>query len=175
MADAGSANAGRTRLSAVRAWVAWWLLLGALWLLLVDLVAAPELLAGVAAVTIAATGAVVVRRQRRHLLKPRPRWLLAILTSAPPLIGDLVPLARALWRRGVLRREEEGGIVEVPYGAVGDTDREAAHRALTEALGSLGPNTIVVEIVRERRVLRAHQLVPKADVGRAARPVGEDA
>jgi multisubunit Na+/H+ antiporter MnhE subunit len=155
----------------VRAWVVWWALLAALWLALVDAVVLPELVAGAVAAAIAATGAVLVRAQRRVLLRPRSAWLRGVWRALPRVPLDLGPLAAALWRRGVRRRDERGSLVEVPYAAVGDDPRAAAHRVLTQTLGSLGPNTFVVGVDHERRVLLVHQLVPTDDPAAMAAPL----
>jgi multisubunit Na+/H+ antiporter MnhE subunit len=156
---------------ALRAWLIWWALLAALWLALVDTVVGPELVAGAVAAAIAATGAVLVRGQRQLLLRPRAAWLLA---ARRPLLGtvtDLGPLLRALWRRGVRRRDERGELVELPYAAVADEPGPAAHRVLTQALGSLAPNTIVVGVDKERRTMLVHQLVPTRDPAAEAQPL----
>jgi multisubunit Na+/H+ antiporter MnhE subunit len=146
-------------------------LCAALWLALVDRVPLDELLTGVVATTLGATAAVLVRRQRRTLLRPRARWL-----SWRPflaVVGDLRPLAGALLSRGVLRRREEGVLHELPFGVVGDDPQDAAFRDATAALGSLGPNTIVLDFDTERRVLYAHQLVLTSDPASAAMPLRE--
>src|SRR5690242_2227475 len=109
---------------AVRAWLVWWALLAALWLALVDTVVVPELVAGAVAATIAATGAVVVRAQRRVLLRPRAAWARGALRAVARFGPDLVPLARTLWRRGIRRADEAGRLVELPYAAVAEHDRE---------------------------------------------------
>jgi multisubunit Na+/H+ antiporter MnhE subunit len=156
---------------AARAWLVWWALLMALWLALVDTVVAPELVAGAVCAAIAASGAVIVRQQRRLLLRPRLGWIRFAGRPLRHAVTDLGPLARALWRRGVRRRDERGVLVEVPYTAVADTPRAAAHRVFTEALGSLAPNTIVVGVDHERRVLLVHQLVPTDDPAADAQPL----
>src|SRR5919108_793592 len=124
---------------AVRAWLIWWALLAALWLALVDTVVVPELVAGALAAAVAATGAVLVRSQRRALLRPRAAWVRHAAGPVARAVTDLAPLARALWRRGVRRRDERGRLAELPYSAVGPDPAQAAHRVLTQALGSLGP------------------------------------
>jgi multisubunit Na+/H+ antiporter MnhE subunit len=43
----------------------------------------------------------------------------------------------------------------------------------TEALGSLAPNTLIVDVDRERRVLLVHQLVPTDDPAAEAKPLPE--
>src|SRR3954447_24128577 len=125
---------------AVRAWLIWWVLLAALWLALVDTLVVPELVTGAVAAAIAATGAVIVRSQRRLLLRPRPGWIRFAAAPLRRTVTDLVPLARALWQRGVLRRGDRGALVGVPYTAVADDADAAAHRVFTGALGSLAPN-----------------------------------
>jgi hypothetical protein len=149
---------GRDRLT-------WWLSLAALYLLLADSVVAPELAVAALAAAIGATGAVLVRRQQRVRLRPRLRWLRGAWRPLLGMAADVVPLARALGRRG------GGRYFEVPFGAVGEGPEDAAYRALTEALGSLAPNTIVVAIDRERGVLIAHQLAPARDPAAAATPL----
>jgi multisubunit Na+/H+ antiporter MnhE subunit len=154
-----------------RAWLSWWALLAGLWLALVDTVVVPELVVGAIAAAIAATGAVVVRGQRRLLLRPRAAWARFAFAPLGRTVTDLVPLAVALWRRGILRRDERGALVEVPYAAVGDDPYDAAHRVFTEALGSLAPNTLVVDIERDRRTMVVHELVPTGDPAARAKPL----
>jgi hypothetical protein len=162
----------RTHPGAARAWAVWWVLLAALYLALVDTIKVPELVAGAVIAAIGATAAVLVRRQRRVLIRPRAVWLLAAGPALAGTVRDLVPLAVALWRRGILRRPEEGRLHAVPYDAVGHDPTAAAHRVLTEVIGSVAPNTIVVGVDAERHELIAHQLVETDDPGRAARPLG---
>jgi hypothetical protein len=144
----------------VRAWLTWFVLLYALYVLLVDNTVLPELITGVVAAAIGATGAVVVRRQRTRLLKLRARMLKG---AARPILGifaDLVPLTRVLVTRGILRRSTRSRLEETPFTKLGDTDEDAAERALAETLGSLAPNSIVVALDHERGVLVTHRLQP---------------
>jgi multisubunit Na+/H+ antiporter MnhE subunit len=169
----GGPRAGGGARGALRAFAVWWVLCAALWLALVDRVALDELLAGVVAATLGATAAVLVRQQRRTLLRPRGRWLPSAWRPLLAVAGDLRPLASALLRRGVLRRREAGVVHELPFDAVGDAPEEAAYRVLTVALGSLAPNTIVLDVDTERRLLYVHQLVESADPRRTAMPLRE--
>ena len=143
-----------------RAWLIWFGLLAALYLLLVDTVVVPELVVGAVAAAVGATGAALVRAQRRMLLRPRPRHLRAAGRPLLGLFGDLVPLARVLVARGILRRPGEGALVETPFAALGETPEDATERAFAEALGSLAPNAIVVAVDRERGMLVTHRLAP---------------
>lgn len=164
-------RAGDPRRGSVAAWLGWWVALAALYLLLVDKIDVPEAVTGAVIASTGATGAVLVRRQRRALLRPRARWLLDAWRPLLGLFTDVWPLLRVLVSHGVLRRPAPSGYVEVPYGHVGDDATAGAHRAFTEALGSLGPNTIVVDIDEERRLLLAHQLRRGDDAARSARPL----
>jgi hypothetical protein len=144
------------------AWAWWWLVLFALYLVLVDSVVGPELVAGTLIAALGATGAVLVRRNRPFVLRPRLRWLRGAWRPLLGVFGDLVPLARALVRGGLGGRPPRSGYVELPLEPSGaHDDREAAsHQALTEILGSLAPNTVVVEVDTDRAVVVAHRLEP---------------
>jgi Na+/H+ ion antiporter subunit len=144
----------------VRAWLTWFVLLYALYLLLADDPVLPELATGVVAAAIGATGAVVVRAQRTRLLKPRPRMLRGAWRPLLGIFTDLVPLARVLVAAGILRRPAASRLDETPFTALSDSGEDAAERALAEALGSLAPNSIVVGLDHERGVLVTHRLRP---------------
>jgi hypothetical protein len=115
---------------------------------------------------------VLVRQQRARVLRPRARWLLAAWRPLLGLFKDVVPLVRALAARGVLRRPGSGALVEIAFDAGdGEDERDAAYRVLTQALGTLAPNTIVVDLDEQRGVLLAHQLVPTSDPRAQAAPL----
>jgi multisubunit Na+/H+ antiporter MnhE subunit len=149
-----------------RVWLTWWVLLAALYVLIDDSVLLPELVVGALAAAIGATGATLVHRERQVLLKGDVRWLRALWRPLAGLVADLWPLLRALPRRG-----GTGGMVEIPFDATTDGPRNTARRALTEALGTLAPNTIVVRIDTDRGVVIAHQLVSTDDPAAGATPV----
>jgi hypothetical protein len=147
-------------------WLTWWAILAALYLLIDDSALGPELVVGAIAAAIGATGATLVHRERRVLLRGEVRWLRGLWRPLAGLVRDLWPLVRALPRRG-----GTGALVEVPFDATTDGPRDTARRAATEALGSLAPNTIIVRIDTERGVVVAHQLVPTDDPARQATPL----
>jgi multisubunit Na+/H+ antiporter MnhE subunit len=163
---------GGGRAGALRAWMVWWVLGAALWLALFDRVPLSGLVTGAVAATLGATAAVLVRGQRQTLLRPRARWIAPLVRALPALVTDLAPLARALVTRGIRRRPVTGTIHELPFAAVGDDPEQTAARVLTAALGSFGPNTIVIDIDTETGTLHAHQLVSR-DPARQARPLGD--
>lgn len=160
-----------------RAFVSWWVLCAALWLLLIDRTATGGLLVGAGVALAAAGAATAVRSRRVGVGRPRAHWAPALLRQGVGLVTDLWPLARTLVLRGILRRPAPGGgdgLSLVPYTRVTDDREDLAHRALTETLGSLAPNTIVVAIDRDRRLLVAHQLERTDDVAAQASPLPED-
>jgi hypothetical protein len=144
----------------VRAWLTWFVLLYALYLLLADNPVLPELATGVVAAAIGATGAVVVRAQRARLLKPKPRMLSGAWRPLLGIFTDLVPLTRVLVTSGVRRRPTASRVDETPFSALSDSGEDAAERALAETLGTVAPNSIVVGLDHERGVLITHRLRP---------------
>jgi multisubunit Na+/H+ antiporter MnhE subunit len=164
---------GGGRAGAVRAFAAWWVLCAALWLALVDRTTLDEMMTGVVAATLGATAAVLVRQERQVVVRPRARWLAPAWRPLLGLVGDLWPVSRALVLRGILRRPQTGETRAFPFPATGDDPHDAAYRVLTAGLGSLAPNTIVLEIDTEEGVLHAHQLVPSSDPASDAMPLAE--
>jgi hypothetical protein len=121
-------------------------------MVLVDRPRIDEIVAGVLAATLATAIARMVRRDEEgghaRALRRLPRALAGV---AP----DLWLLARAVWRRGVLRRAGTGRIVEKPL-PEGPT-------SLTQAIESLGANTVALRADPDRGVLVVHQLVAPED------------
>ena len=171
MSQTESPKGGGGRRGPLRAFAVWWVLCAALWLALIDRTRLDELMTGIVAATIGATAAVLVRQERQIVLRPRARWFPPAWRQLLAFFTDVWPLARALVTRGILRRKETGAIHEHDFAATRDTPRDAAFRVLTAGLGSLAPNTIVVDIDDERGVLRAHQLVATSDPARSAMPL----
>jgi multisubunit Na+/H+ antiporter MnhE subunit len=132
--------------SAVRTWVVWWVLLAALYVVLVDTRRLEELVAAAIVGALGATAAVLVRHEVGLDLRPRPRTVVRELRALRAWPRDLVLLAGALVRR------PRGRIVEVPF------DADDADAAIAVAGRTLAPNRIVIDFDGERRVLRYHEL-----------------
>jgi multisubunit Na+/H+ antiporter MnhE subunit len=154
----------------VRRWTVWWAILAALYLLLADTVTWPEPVLGAVAAALGATAATLVARAV-PAARPPGRWAVAAIRPLVGVIADLVPLVRVLVTRGVLRRGDESVLVEVPFAATSEDPEDVARRGWTEALGSLAPNTVVVEVDKRRGVLLAHQLSPTPDAAARAAPL----
>jgi hypothetical protein len=162
---AGPEGGGGVR-GAIAAWAGWWLASAAIWVLLVDNTHVPELVVGAGVALVGASAAVVVRQQRRVVLRPRLVWLARLwrpLVHYPPGIWALV---RALPRRG------GGRFVAIPIEAGDDRPRGAARRVLMQTAGSFAPNTYAVGTDYDRGLLLVHQLVPTDDPASGADPLG---
>jgi lysylphosphatidylglycerol synthetase-like protein (DUF2156 family) len=134
------------------------LLGGAFYLLLVDTTSSPELYVLAATAILAAIALSVSREQKLVEALIKPGWLLGtwrVLVKIPPNIAVL------FWEAGaqlVTPRRTRGAFRAVPFRAAEATPEDTGRRALTEWLGSLAPNTIVVGVDAERRLLLVHQL-----------------
>lgn len=142
-------------------WITWWLgLLGA-WVTLTLSLDPVELAAGAVAAAIAATVAELVRIQDLKTMRVHRRWLLRAVVLPRLILADTWTLAAALWRRVVLGRRVKGAFVALPFDP-GDADDLYApgRRALITAAISVTPNTYVVGIDTNRKLILVHQLVP---------------
>jgi multisubunit Na+/H+ antiporter MnhE subunit len=144
----------------IRFWLLAWLASAALWMVLVDSVRIAELVAGAVVAAIAATGFEAVRRQRVAAQAVRPDLALRGWRVLPKALPDVWRLTRAALVQ--LRRREpvRGRVVAMPFGHTGDDGDDRAARALSAALGSIAPNSIVIGVDRDNGFLLVHQLEP---------------
>jgi multisubunit Na+/H+ antiporter MnhE subunit len=135
-----------------------WIVLLALWLLLVT-VSVSELLAGVVAAAIAATAVEVVHAQGLVRFDPDPRWLLRIWKLPRGIVRDCWLLSVALVRH-LTGRSVNSGFRAIPFHSGGDDARSSARRALVVPALSVSPNTYVIGIDEESDLMLVHQLIP---------------
>jgi hypothetical protein len=131
---------------------------GAFYMLLIDTVSLPELYAGAGAILLAGAAYEVSREQGFAEALVYPPWLARswrVLARVPVHIA-LVCFEAV--RQPFARSPVRGTFRAVSFSACGDDAADAGRRALAEALGSLAPNTIVVGIDTERKLLLVHQL-----------------
>ena len=139
---------------------------GGFYLLLIDTTSLPELyvLAGVAVGC--ALLFEVSREQGFVEARLAARWLLA---TGRPLTKVPADIARLCWEALVQLahpRPAGGTFRAVRFEATHDTAEDGGRRALTEWLGSLAPNTIVVGVDSKRGLLLVHQLRRQGDPSR---------
>jgi len=149
-------------LSAVLLWLAWWVAMFAFYLALVDTRQHPELILGAIVAAAGASAAVAIRSARPlraslalELLRALPAAIWSLVSQSALVLGFLV--------RRLVGRRQRGRFRTAPFRGGGDEPRDVGRRALTEGLGSLGPNTIVVGIDRERDLIVVHQLARRDD------------
>jgi hypothetical protein len=146
-------------------WIAWWVALFWLWLLLVGQWDREQLVAAAIAATIAATVAELART-RTGLSAPLP---LRVLARVPAALGMVVVdfgiLAWALVAGVARRRIVRGELVtrERPRGSW--VTAGTGPRAWTVLVASLSPNAYVVDVDPEERRVVLHDLVrrPKSE------------
>jgi hypothetical protein len=154
-----------------RAWVVWWALCAALWMLLDDTVAAPELAAGALAAAIGASGATLVRIRNPMRFAPRAAWARRWWRPWVQLVAGLPLLVRMLVGALAGGDRQPGQLRSVPFAVESDDDVRAAQVALASFAGSVSCNSVVVAIDEARGSLLVHELSPEAD-GSGPDPLG---
>jgi hypothetical protein len=132
----------------------------ALYLLLIDITDLPELIVGAGAAVLAATGLELARGQGIVGESIRWRWLLRLHRPLLRIPRDIVVVSGMALLALARRRSAFGTFRVVRFTGHEDEPPEAGRRALAEAAGSLAPNTFVVGIDGEQRLILAHQLRP---------------
>ncbi|MFN2460533.1 MAG: Na+/H+ antiporter subunit E [Candidatus Velthaea sp.] len=137
-----------------------WLAFTGLEVLLVGKIDAQETPAGAVIALGAAVAAVAALRLSGVRYRLRWSWAPLVLRLVRNVARDTFIVSAALVRgiaKGAAPRDR---IVDVPFDAGGDDAESAARRALVTAGISMSPNGIVVDVDRDRRVVRVHRLVP---------------
>lgn len=134
------------------------LIAGGFYMLLIDTSSQPELWAGLGAWILAALGYVVSREQGFAEARIRLGWLARAWRVAVSVPVHVAYVSRDAIAQLFAPRAQRGRFRAVSFEACAEDSDDAGRRALAEALGSLAPNTIVVGIDTERKLLLVHQL-----------------
>lgn len=144
----------------IRFWIVTWVLLWALYLLLVFKTEPAEIAAGAVCGAIAATGAALVRQQAAARFAPGRGWWRGMLVLPRELAVDTWLLVTVLWRVIVRREDVRGRFITLPFpGVTGDSTDALSRRALAKWFGSVAPNTLVVGFDEDAERILLHQLV----------------
>ncbi len=146
----------------VLSWLAWWVLLMALWVAVDDSFRSDELLAGAGAAALAALAAELVTEQAAIRLAMRPRWLLAAARLPWEVARDTCVVFAALAGTLLGRELPAGEFAEVPVRYGDDTPLGQTRRLLLTGARSLPPNTFVLGLDAERDVMVVHRLVRRS-------------
>jgi multisubunit Na+/H+ antiporter MnhE subunit len=134
-----------------------WLACAAIEALLIGKIDPQETPVGVVIAAVAAVVAVSALAVCGDRYAPRFSAVAALPKLAVSVVRDTFVVSGALVR--VLRgRAPADRLEEIPFDPGGDDARSAAARALTVASTSAAPNSIVVDVDRERGVLLVHRL-----------------
>jgi hypothetical protein len=130
---------------------------GAVYLLLIDTTSLPELyvLAGVA--LLAGVAFEASREQGFPEARVSPRWLARawrVVARVPP---EVALLCSEALEQLLHRKRVRGEFRAIPFKG-GDGEQDRGRFALTEIVGSLAPNTIVIGIDPDAELLLVHQL-----------------
>jgi hypothetical protein len=145
----------------VLAWSIAWVFSAALYWLLIDTRALPELIVGVLTATIAATGAELARAQGIVGESIRARWLLRIHRPLLKLPSDVLAVSAVAIRQllHVRRRPPQiGRFRAFSFRCAEEQRRESGRHAMAESFGSFAPNMIIVGVDPERQMILGHQL-----------------
>jgi hypothetical protein len=148
--------------------MAWILALGLLigggfYFLLIDTASLPELYALAGVALACALAFLLAREQGFAEARVIPWWLLSGWRVIIRIPLDIVLLCREALAQLVSPRQIRGGFRAGAFGAVKQTPEDTGRRALSEWLGSLSPNTIVIGVDPEHEVLLIHQLRRQGD------------
>ena len=151
----------RPQAARVGAWLAWWVILMSLWIMLDDSLATDELLAGAGAPAIAALVAELAGHQAAVRFRMRFEWLVPALRLPGQVAGDMVTVYAALWR-GLTRGEQpDSAFVAEPVRYGDDSAEGITRRTLLIGGRSLAPNEFALGIDAETDTMVLHRLVTR--------------
>ncbi len=142
----------------VRFFLAGLVLGGSFYLWLIDTADPPELYAGLGVAVLAALAFELSRHQMHDEASLSVGWLTGALRLAVQIPGQIGLVSREAILQLLRPRADRGEFRAVSFRGGDDSARAMGRRALSEALGSLAPNTIVIGVDTERDLLLVHQL-----------------
>jgi multisubunit Na+/H+ antiporter MnhE subunit len=148
----------------LRFWIVTWVLLWALYVLLVFKTEPAEIVAGAVCGAIGATAAALVRSQATVRFAPGRGWWRGMPHLPRALVVDTWLLVHVLWRVLVRREDVRGRFITLPFpGVAGKSSHAVSRRAVAKWFGSVAPNTLVVGFDEDAERILLHQLAVTED------------
>jgi multisubunit Na+/H+ antiporter MnhE subunit len=133
------------------------------WQLLTSDPALAQVLAGVVVSSAVAAIGAAAWSQSRFRIRPESRWLAEAARLPLRVLGDSALVTMALVR--ALRGKRVPGRFRVAHLALArEQERSTARRTLAILAGSFAPNTYVVGVDDDRRLVLFHQLVARDEL-----------
>jgi multisubunit Na+/H+ antiporter MnhE subunit len=146
-------------------WLAEWMILALLWLVLVGKLEWGEIWIGLAASALAAGTAARVNGTNFARFYPEIRWIFAGWRIPGYVVWDAVLIYAALIGLLFSRTPIASRILALPFPSGGSDERSATRRALATILTSISPNSVVIGIDQPQKLMLVHQIratgVPK--------------
>jgi multisubunit Na+/H+ antiporter MnhE subunit len=142
----------------VLAWCAAWLFAAAFYLLLIDITDLPELIVGAGAAVLAATGTELAREGDVARERFRSAWLRRVYRPVVKVPRDIALVSFAAIAQLFSPRSARGRFRAAPFHGSRESADWTGRSALSQALGSFAPNTIVFGVDDERELILVHQL-----------------
>ncbi len=130
----------------------------AFYLLLIDTTSSPELYAFIGAALLAGVAYEVSREQGFTEAVISPLWFARAWRVLVRLPVHVALVSIDAISQLFDRKPRRGSFRAVSFAACGEDGADTGRRALAEALGSFAPNTIVVGVDTERKLVLVHQL-----------------
>ncbi len=132
----------------------------AFYLLLVDTASVAEIVVLIAVALLAAIAFEASREQEFLEARISARWLAGAWRAVARVPAESLLLCRHAIAQLLHPRAQRGEFREIPF-AGGETQRDRGRFAITEIVGSLAPNTIVIGVDPDSERLLVHQLERK--------------
>lgn len=141
-----------------RLWLADVAILIPLWLIFAGKLSWSELAIALVSASLAASVTEVIRSIGFARFYPRLHWLIYVGRVPADVLVDCSILIAVLARRILDKRQERSFFETVPFHSGGADARSAARRAMAITVGTLSPNTYVVDIEPHNDFALLHQL-----------------
>jgi hypothetical protein len=149
-----------TRHFSLRLWLADVAILIPIWFILVGKMSWLELALALVAAPIVATLTEMIRRAGFAHFYPRLHWLIHAWRTPEEVLLDCWILVEVMAGRVIRKRQERGFFKRIAFHSGGADARSAARRALAITLGTLSPNTYILDIEPYHNFALLHQIRP---------------